>query len=128
MAIDGIKGAAEGIKKNSNRPSNVEPPHEGSRNYDVYDPANKGRRITDIDIIENRILWERKSAAWVQIPEDWVRQQVVKKLNSYIEAQKYMPGCERRRSESDSRRRASKPRRGKKLRTASTRCVEVTLM
>jgi hypothetical protein len=60
----------------------------------VDDPANPGRTITDIDHVEDGVLWEEKSATWAGDEEAWVDKHVTKKLSSYVEARQHLPGYE----------------------------------
>jgi hypothetical protein len=73
------------------------PPVEGDTNYVVRDPNDSGRLITDIDDIDGGRLVEEKTATGadprMNIP-DWVQTNVTGKLDSYREAQQYMPGYE----------------------------------
>jgi RHS repeat-associated protein len=67
---------------------------EGATDYQVFDPADPGRTITDIDRIENGTLWEEKSATNAQNPTSWIQKQVVGKFYRYLEARQYLPGYE----------------------------------
>jgi hypothetical protein len=67
---------------------------EGSTDLQVFDPADPGRVITDIDRIENQTLWEEKSATWATDERAWIQKQVVDKFNRYLEARSYLPGYE----------------------------------
>ncbi|HUB69610.1 MAG TPA: RHS repeat-associated core domain-containing protein [Acidimicrobiales bacterium] len=67
---------------------------DGATNYQVNDPADPGRTITDIDRIEDGTLWEEKSATNAPDPEQWIQKQVVNKFYSYLDARQYLPGYE----------------------------------
>ncbi|WP_161989321.1 polymorphic toxin-type HINT domain-containing protein [Streptomyces sioyaensis] len=64
---------------------------EGERDYDVYHPET-GNRITDIDHIDDGVLWEEKSALYGD--ETWISKQIDGKLKKYLEARQHMPGYE----------------------------------
>ncbi|GAA0964262.1 Hint domain-containing protein [Actinocorallia libanotica] len=66
-------------------------PLEGEEEYDVYDPVTKNR-ITDIDKIENGVLWELKSVLYGD--EQWLDKQVTKKLDKYLKAREHIEGYE----------------------------------
>lgn len=74
----------------------------GCQNYQVFDPTNKGRIVTDIDRIESNsqgtVLWEEKSAinainriTGADETQDWVAKQITNKFNSIVEARSYLP-------------------------------------
>ncbi|WP_223646959.1 hypothetical protein [Corallococcus sp. EGB] len=95
------KGAAEHKAKNlpPKKPKNVtQPPYEGAVDHDVYDPAT-GNRITDIDRIEEGVLWERKSAGGGMEPDPaaWAERHLFGedgKIEKYIMARRQLPGYE----------------------------------
>jgi hypothetical protein len=70
-------------------------PLEGRREYIVDDPADPGRTITDIDSIENGVLWEEKSPIFATDANAWVAKNITKKFARYMEARQYIPGYER---------------------------------
>jgi hypothetical protein len=45
-------------------------------------------------VVQGGILWEDKSATFAGDNAKWVDKQVVKKLNSYLEARQHLPGYE----------------------------------
>jgi hypothetical protein len=59
---------------------------EGCRDYVVDDPAVPGRTITDIDSIEDGVLWEEKSATNAGDIERCVAKHIDKKFSSYLDA------------------------------------------
>jgi hypothetical protein len=67
---------------------------EGLRNTDIYDPADCGRRITDIDHVDGGVLWEEKRATWAQDPATWPDKHLTAKFDKYLEARQHMPGYE----------------------------------
>jgi RHS repeat-associated protein len=67
---------------------------EGKKELDVVDPTNPGRTITDIDHIDQGVLWEEKSATWAGNNKKWVDKQITKKLGAYVEARQHLPGYE----------------------------------
>lgn len=67
---------------------------EGRKEVVVNDPANPGRTITDIDEVKDGVLWEDKSAVWAGDNARWVDKQIIKKLDSYLEARQHLPGYE----------------------------------
>lgn len=67
---------------------------EGRRDHVVDDPAVPGRTITDIDRIEDGVLWEEKSATNAGDIGRWVAKHIDKKFSSYLEARQYMVGYE----------------------------------
>src|SRR5262245_15771406 len=50
-------------------------PLEGARGVEVRDPVT-GRLITDIDLVENGVLWEEKSAVFATDIAKWVRKHI----------------------------------------------------
>ncbi|HEY8372661.1 MAG TPA: hypothetical protein VIL00_07955 [Pseudonocardiaceae bacterium] len=67
---------------------------EGKRELVVDDPKDPGRTITDIDHIENGVLWEEKSAVTAADINKWISKHIYKKFNSYLDARQYIPGYE----------------------------------
>jgi hypothetical protein len=67
---------------------------EGKRDYVVDDPADPSRTITDIDRIEDGVLWEEKSATSAANIDKWVAKHIDKKFDSYLEARQHLPGYE----------------------------------
>ncbi|WP_149261558.1 hypothetical protein [Actinomadura sp. K4S16] len=67
---------------------------EGQRDYVVDDPAVPGRTITDIDRIQDGVLWEEKSATNAGDIGRWVAKHIDKKFSSYLDARQYMVGYE----------------------------------
>ena len=67
---------------------------EGRRDYVVDDPAVPGRTITDIDRIQDGVLWEEKSATNAGDIERWVAKHIDKKFASYLDARQYMADYE----------------------------------
>jgi hypothetical protein len=63
----------------------------------VDNPENWADTITDIDRIEDGVLWEEKSATGrdprVNV-DKWIAKHVFKKLDSYVRARPYMNGFE----------------------------------
>jgi hypothetical protein len=68
-------------------------PLEGARGVEVRDPAT-GNLITDIDSVENGILWEEKSAGFATDATKWVNKHITGKFNSYMKARQQLPGYE----------------------------------
>jgi hypothetical protein len=67
---------------------------EGKRDHVVDDPADPSRTITDIDRIEDGVLWEEKSATGAVNIDKWVAKHIDKKFDSYLEARRHLPGYE----------------------------------
>jgi hypothetical protein len=74
---------------------------EGQKDYQVNDPTNSGRTITDIDSIEGNILWEEKSATsgvnrltGVDETAGWIQDHVTIKFARILEARHHLPGYE----------------------------------
>ncbi|OPC82261.1 hypothetical protein B4N89_16160 [Embleya scabrispora] len=69
---------------------------EGKSDQDVYDPAvpNNGRRITDIDHVENGVLWELKTAIGAGNIEEWIPKHITKKMTAYLDARQHLHGYE----------------------------------
>jgi hypothetical protein len=93
MARSGIEGAADDVQKLAKNKGSL----EGEKNVKIYDrPGPSGRiEVTDLDHIENGVLWEDKTAVSAgnpNIPGDlgdpvaWTDKQVTKKFNSYLDA------------------------------------------
>jgi hypothetical protein len=75
----------------------VRPPQNGDVEYKIYDPNDPGHTITDIDRVADDPFWEEKTATGLHPLMDtqkWIRDQLIKKLNSYAEGQQYLPGWE----------------------------------
>ncbi|OLT41248.1 hypothetical protein BJF85_24300 [Saccharomonospora sp. CUA-673] len=70
------------------------PPQEGDRDYLVRDPSNLERSITDIDHIQDGVLWEEKSATNAGDVDRWVEKHVEGKMERYVEARPHLPGYE----------------------------------
>jgi hypothetical protein len=64
-------------------------PLEGAKDEKVYDA--KGDTITDIDLIEDDRLWEKKSAENAGDVKDWVQRHVTEKLQAYLNARDRLP-------------------------------------
>lgn len=67
---------------------------DGATEVQIDMPGDLGRTITDIDSVENGVLWEEKSATSAGNTEKWVQKQFVNKMEKYIEAQQYIAGFE----------------------------------
>ncbi|AFZ26700.1 hypothetical protein Cylst_4630 [Cylindrospermum stagnale PCC 7417] len=74
---------------------------EGQRDYQVFDPTNRERTITDIDHFEGNTLWEEKSATdainrinGADLTPGWVQKNVTAKFDKILEARQYIPGYE----------------------------------
>lgn len=63
---------------------------EGETNFVVR--LDSGDAITDIDRIQDGILWEEKSATWAADPEVWIQKQIFAKFGRYLQARQYLPG------------------------------------
>ncbi|WP_157561354.1 hypothetical protein [Mycobacterium sp. E802] len=68
---------------------------EGATEIQIDQPGNLGTTITDIDRVENGVLWEEKSATSAGNVEQWVNKQFVNKMEKYIESQQYIAGYEK---------------------------------
>lgn len=58
----------------------------------VDDPLDAGHTITDIDRIQDGVLWEEKSATYAPDPAKWAQKQVTAKIDKYLEARTHLPG------------------------------------
>ncbi|MFC4377416.1 hypothetical protein ACFO5K_25380 [Nocardia halotolerans] len=67
---------------------------EGDTEIKIEDPNNLARTITDIDRVENGVLWEEKSAVNAYDIDKWVEKQVEKKMTSYVDARQHIDGYE----------------------------------
>lgn len=67
---------------------------DGATEIQIDKPGDLGTTITDIDRVENGVLWEEKSATSAGNPEQWVNKQFVNKMEKYIESQQYIVGLE----------------------------------
>ncbi|WP_459548329.1 hypothetical protein [Nocardia sp. X0981] len=67
---------------------------EGDKDVVIDEPGNLSRTITDIDSVEDGVLWEEKTATNAGNVPKWVEKHVTKKLESYLEAQQYVAGHE----------------------------------
>lgn len=67
---------------------------EGQTDVQIDNPNDPSDTITDIDRIENGVLWEEKSATNAGNPSAWIAKHIDKKFNSYLRAQQYMEGYE----------------------------------
>ena len=65
-------------------------PLEGARAVEVRDPAT-GNLITDIDAIEQGVLWEEKSAVFATDVAKWVGKHITGKFRSYMTARGHLP-------------------------------------
>ncbi len=62
--------------------------------FQVVDPVNPGRTITDIDTFRPGQLVELKSATSAADPQAWIQKHIVRKTESYLEARQHIPGWE----------------------------------
>lgn len=68
---------------------------EGKRSFDVFDPKT-GQKITDIDHIQDEILWEEKlNAKNASNVSEWVQDQITQKFRKYLEARAVLNGFEK---------------------------------
>lgn len=51
----------------------------------------RGDLITDIDLIENDTLWEKKSATNAGDVKDWVAKHITEKFDAYLRARDHLP-------------------------------------
>lgn len=86
MTMDGLEGAADDVAKLAKHPGSV----EGQEEIPVHDPGT-GKEITDIDLVENGALVERKSATTAPDPVGWSADNVTNKIWKYIEAREIAP-------------------------------------
>lgn len=94
---DQVPGSSETGSGGDGFSNRDRPPREGDTNYVVDNPENWADTITDIDRIEDGVLWEEKSATGrdprVNV-DKWIAKHVFKKLDSYVRARPYMNGFE----------------------------------
>jgi hypothetical protein len=64
-------------------------PLEGATEHPVHD--SKGDLITDIDLIENDTLWEKKSAVNAGDVTKWVEENITQKFEAYLKARQRLP-------------------------------------
>jgi hypothetical protein len=67
---------------------------EGAVDTQIDVPGELSRTITDIDRVQNGILWEEKSATTAGNIDQWVSKQFTNKMEKYLEAQQYISGFE----------------------------------
>lgn len=61
----------------------------------IEDPNDMSRTITDIDKVDNGVLWEEKSAInGGQDQDRWIDKQVSTKLDRYVDARQYIAGAD----------------------------------
>jgi hypothetical protein len=83
---------AEGTAKaepSSPPPAPETGPLEGEKSFDVY--RRNGQKITDIDSIEGNVLWEEKSAVNAGDVKAWIRDEITRKVELYLEARQRLP-------------------------------------
>jgi hypothetical protein len=82
--------------KPSPAPQAAKPPAsslEGGRDIKVFNKA--GRIITDIDHVENGVLWEEKSATGLYGEgKSWISKHIDGKFAKYLEARQQLPSYE----------------------------------
>jgi hypothetical protein len=61
-----------------------------------------GNLITDIDLVENGVLWEEKSAVFATDIARWVSKHIIGKFHSYMRARQQLPVTRMPPSASDS--------------------------
>lgn len=66
---------------------------EGARGVEVRDPAT-GNVMTDIDAVENGVLWEEKSAVFATDAVKFIRKNITKIFDSYVNSRQCLPGYE----------------------------------
>jgi hypothetical protein len=93
------KAVAEVEKKLADARTAKQAPLQGKTNYQVTDPKDPGKTITDIDRIDGNTLWEEKSATDAknrltgadETPQ-WIQKNITDKFQRYLDARKVMPG------------------------------------
>lgn len=103
-SADGVQGSSDARSSDSSatepasgQSNRVRPPREGDTDYVVDNPADWADTITDIDRIEDGVLWEEKTATGRVSGmnfDNWVGKHVFKKLDSYVRARPHMQGYE----------------------------------
>ncbi|MEV6393295.1 hypothetical protein AB0M39_00645 [Streptomyces sp. NPDC051907] len=68
----------------------------GDTNVDIYPPDDLGRRITDIDLFEDGVLWEDKTAVGIYLPDIdiWMDKHIGPKFRKYVQARQHIAGYE----------------------------------
>jgi RHS repeat-associated protein len=91
-------GSSSGGSNSGGSSGNTKGPLEGEIEYEVYDPAKRGRTITDIDKIEGNVLWEEKGAVnatnritGADETTAWLSKNITAKFNKIIEARTHLP-------------------------------------
>ena len=64
------------------------------RYVEVQDPLDPGRTISEIDRIEDGVLWEEKSAVFANDPVTWTERHITRKFARYLEMRRHLPGLE----------------------------------
>jgi hypothetical protein len=67
---------------------------EGQTAIDVYPPGEPGRRITDIDLVQDGVLWETKTATGAANVNAWVERHVNGQMQQYLDARQHLAGWE----------------------------------
>lgn len=73
---------------------NLTAPRTPGNDFQVVDPLNPGRTITDIDTFRPGQLVELKSATSAADPQAWIQKHIVRKTESYLEARQHILGWE----------------------------------
>jgi hypothetical protein len=95
------EGVADEIKQLEKQLQDIRYPNEGKKDYQVFDPKNPERTITDIDRFEGNTLWEEKSATNAinrktgeDLTSDWIQKNVTNKFEKILEARQHIPKYE----------------------------------
>lgn len=72
-------------------------PREGQNKLQIDDPKNLADTITDIDLVQDGVLWENKTATYpmnATQQRNWVNKHVGKKIDAYLRARPFVKGYE----------------------------------
>jgi hypothetical protein len=89
---DALRRRFEELQARADAPSVPRVELEGRTDYQVVDPTDPGRTITDIDVVENGVMWEVKTATNALDPDSWAAKHVTAKLERYLEARQVLDG------------------------------------
>lgn len=70
------------------------PPRSGDTEYLVVDPSDTGTTITDIDRVEDGVLWEEKTAQNSLDNDRWVDKHINQKFDRYVKSRAHLEGYE----------------------------------
>ena len=91
----GVVGISNGVGSHGyNLSRSKVAPRTPGNDFQVIDPLNLGRTITDIGTFRPGQLVGLKLATSAADPQAWIQKHIVRKAESYLVARQHMPGCE----------------------------------